>query len=311
VLQGLRLAEQLGDRSAEARLHGWLAILNCNQLRFADAARHSRLANEAATASVDETAVLAALDARKNIHAYLGEVTELSAVLDDMEPRVRRAGDLLLLQWCVFESAFPQVAAGRWQAAADLFDEAIRINARSGYTGYTAWFVAHQGWLARLNGRTAEALRLGEQAARMDSHAWFAAAVPAMYATTLLEAGDPAAAIPLLERGLATAETHRTAAYRLRCLAPLAEATGSAELLRDADAALREIQGPPWLYASDVYFSVARAWRSRGDIHRAAEIEAAVLAAGRRNGWLAPLRSQSSSASIAAARSAPSVSTGR
>ena len=97
----------------------------------------------------------------------------------------------------------------------------------------------------------------------------------------------------------------------MRCLAPLAEATGSAELLRDADAALREIQGPPWLYASDVYFSVARAWRSRGDAQRAAEIEAPVLAAGRRNGWLAPLRSQSSSASIAAARAAPSVSTGR
>jgi tetratricopeptide (TPR) repeat protein len=286
-------------------------VLSCNQLRFADASGHSRRAHEAATASGDEAALLAALDARKTIHAYLGEVTELSAVLDDMEPRVRRAGDLLLLQWCVFESAFPQVAAGNWQAAADLLDEALRINARSGYTGYTAWFVAHQGWLSRLRGRTAEALRLGEQAAGMDAHAWFAAAVSAIYATTLLEAGEPAAAIPVLERGLAAAETHGTAAYRLRCLAPLAEATGSAELLRDADAALRDIQGPPWLYASEVYFSVARAWRSRGDTGRAAEIEAPVLATGRRNGWLIPLGRQSSSASIAAARSAPSVSTGR
>lgn len=311
VRRGLRLAEQLGDRGAEANLLGWLAVLDCNQLRFADAARHGRQAHEAAVASGDETAMLAALDARKTIHAYLGEVTELSAVLDEMEPRVRRAGDLYLLQWCVFESAFPQLAAGRWVIAADLLDEAIRINVRSGYTGYTAWFVAHRGWLARLSGQTAEALRLGERAAAMDTHAWFATAVQAMYATTLLEAGDPAAAIPLLERGLAAAETHRTAAYRLRCLAPLAEATGSAELLRDADAALREIQGPPWLYASEVYFSVARAWRSRGDNQRAAEIEAPVRAAGRRNGWLLPPETHSNSASIAAARAAPSVSTGR
>lgn len=309
VRHGLRLAEQLGDRGAEAELHGWLAVLNCNQLRFVDAARHSRLAQAAAAASGDERAELAALDARKTIHAYLGEVTPLGAVLDELEPRVRRAGDLHLLQWCVFESAFPQVAAGNWRAAADLFDEAIRINARSGYTGYTAWFVAHQGWRARLAGQVGEALELGERAARMESHAWFTTAVHAMWATTLIGAGEVAAAVPVLERGMAVAETHHTVAYRLRCLAPLAEATGSAEVLREADAVLRDIQGPPWLYGSDVYLSVARAWRARGDHHRADEILGPVLAAGRRHGWTAPL--QSSSASIAAALSAPSVSTGR
>ena len=130
-----------------------------------------------------------------------------------------------------------------------------------------------------------------------------------MWATTLIGAGDVAAAVPVLERGMAVAETHHTAAYRLRCLAPLAEATGSAEVLREADAVLREIQGPPWLYGSDVYLSLARAWRAHGDQHRADEILAPVLAAGRPHGWVAPL--QSSSASIAAARTAPSVSTGR
>ncbi|MET8153782.1 ATP-binding protein [Actinoplanes sp. NPDC049668] len=312
IRAGLRLAEQLGDRGAEARLLGWLAVLNCNRLRFGEAFGHARRSQEAALASGDEAAQLAAWDARKTTHAYLGHVTELAAVLDEMEPRVRRAGDLRLLQWCVFESSFPHLAAGRWRDAEDLVRRAIAINLRSGYTSYTAWYIAHLGWIARLAGRTGDAIEHGRRAAGMESHAWFAAAVQAMYATTLLDAGETAAAVPVLERGLAGCATHLTAAYRLRCLAPLAEATGSAAVLADADAALREID-EPWLYGSDVYLSVARAWRARGDDHRAAGIIDPLLAAGRRTGWIAPLRgaAQISSASSRAALSAPSVSTGR
>jgi tetratricopeptide (TPR) repeat protein len=256
--------------------------------------------------------MLAAWDACKTTHAYLGEVAELTAVLDEMEPRVRRAGDLWLLQWCVFESSFPHVAAGRWDDAESQVRRAIAINLRSGYTGYTAWYVAHLGWIARLAGRPADALAHGRRAAEMESHAWVASAVQAMYATTLLEAGRAGEAIPMLEEGLAGSERHRTAAYRLRCLAPLAEATGSAALLDDADAVLRGITRP-WLYGADAYLSVARAWRARGAPGRAAAVLDPVLAAGRRTGWVAPLRAaaQISSASSRAAFSAPSVSTGR
>jgi tetratricopeptide (TPR) repeat protein len=256
--------------------------------------------------------LLAAWDGRKTTHAYLGQVTELAAVLDEMVPRVRQAGDLRLLQWCVFESSFPHIAAGRWNDAEALVRRAIAINLRSGYTGYTAWYVAHLGWIARLAGRTEDAIAHGKRAADMESHAWCAAAVQAMYATTLLDAGAADSAIPRLEQGLAGCEAHRTAAYRLRCLAPLAEATGSAALLHDADAALREID-EPWLYGSDVYVSVARSWQARGDGQRAAEIIEPLLAAGRRTGWVAPLRKagQINSASNRAAFSAPSVSTGR
>jgi hypothetical protein len=56
---------------------------------------------------------------------------------------------------------------------------------------------------------------------------------------------------------------------------------------------------------------VARAWQSRGDHARAAELLGSVRAAAERTGWVAPLAGYTSSASIAAARSAPSVSTGR
>jgi DNA-binding SARP family transcriptional activator len=307
----LRLAEQLGDRGAQARLHSRLAILDCNRLRFTDAIASTGRAREAAAAAADEGSRLAALDARKTVHAYLGQIGDLTAVLDELEPRVRRNGDLGLLQWCVFESSFPHLAAGRWAEADDLMAEAVRINTRSGYAGYHAWFEAHRGWLARMAGRLDDALEIGRRTTAMDSHAWIAAAVLALYGTTLLAAGRAAEAVPVLHRGLAIAETHRTGAYRLRCLAPLAEATGSADRLRQADAALRQIDGPPWLYGADAYFAAARAWRRHGDQARADEIVGDLLAAGQRTGWTAPLQGQISSASIAAARSAPSVSTGR
>ncbi|MEV4619500.1 AAA family ATPase [Asanoa sp. NPDC049573] len=319
----LALAEQLGDRGAEAELLGWLAVLSSNQLRFGDALAYGRRARDAARGAGD-AAHAAALDGLKTAYAYLGEVADLSAVLVELEPLVRRVGDLLLLQWCRFESAFPLLAAGRWAEAAARVDEAMAINAHSGYQSYTAWYVAHLGWIARLDGRRDDALALGRQASTMDSHAWFATAVDALFGTTLIEYGDSAAAVPVLERGLARCESHRTISYRLRCLAPLAEATGDRALLHEADALLGAVVAPPgsaWLYGADAYTSVARAWLARGEPGHALRVLGPLLAAGDRTGWVAPLATaravataaaaQNSSASSAAARSAPSVSTGR
>jgi len=323
----LALAVQLGDRGAEAELLGWLAVLSSNQLRFVEALAYGRRAREAARGAGD-AALAAALDGLKTAYAYLGEVAELSAVLVELEPLVRRVGDLLLLQWCRFESAFPLLAAGRWADAADRVDEAMTINAHSGYQSYTAWYVAHLGWIARLDGRRDDALELSHRASTMDSHAWFATAVDALHGTALIEYGEPAAAIPVLERGLARCDSHRTVSYRLRCLAPLAEATGDRALLDEADALLRSIVAPPgaaWLYGADAYTSVARAWLAQGEPGRAVRVLDPLLAAGARTGWVAPLATaravaahavaaharQNSSASSAAARSAPSVSTGR
>jgi tetratricopeptide (TPR) repeat protein len=255
--------------------------------------------------SGEEDALTAALDGLKTAHAYLGEIDRLTAVLDELEPRVRRAGDLGLLQWCVFESAFPHIAAGRWSAADRLVEDALALSRRGGYTGYAAWYVAHRGWLARLAGRTRDALELGRQAVEMNSHAWFTAAVSSMYATTLLAAGEPERAIPLLERGMDALGTSSAAAYSLRCLAPLAEATGSPALLTEADAALRSLALPPgsaWLYGTDAYLSVARAWQARGEPDRAGEILGPLRSAAARTGWIAPLAAYNSSVSSAAAR---------
>lgn len=290
--QSLRLAQRLGDRPAESELLAWLSVLSANRLRFDDALSYGRRALSLARVVGGDDALTVALDGLKTAHAYLGEVRELRAVLDELEPLCRRSGDLWLLQWCVFESAFPAIARGDWDTATSRVEEALAVNRRSGYTGYESWYEANLGWIARLRGRPGDAVRHGRRSLTLPAHAWFGAASIAAYATTLLELDRAAEAVTLLERGLTIAERHGTEAYRLPCLAALAAATDSRELLDEADAMIRAVGAPPgsvWLYGADTYVALARARLRRGDARGAAELLSPLVAAGERTGWTAPL----------------------
>ena len=77
-------------------------------------------------------------------------------------------------------------------------------------------------------------------------------------------------------------------AYLLRCLAPLAEATGDLAVLERADALLAGIRAPEgtaWLLGADAYLCVARAWRRAGDPARADRAVAGFRDAARAVGW--------------------------
>jgi hypothetical protein len=77
-------------------------------------------------------------------------------------------------------------------------------------------------------------------------------------------------------------------AYLLRCLAPLAEATGDLAVLGRADALLSGIRAPEgtaWLLGADVYLCVARAWRRAGKADRADAVVAGFRAAAGAVGW--------------------------
>ncbi|WP_162605876.1 ATP-binding protein [Jiangella aurantiaca] len=290
--ESLRLAQLLGDRPAESELLAWLSVLSASRLRFDDALAYGRRALALARDIGDDDTLAVALDGVKTAYAYLGEVHELRAVLDELEPLCRRSGDLWLLQWCLFESAFPSIARGDWDRATARVEEALAVNRRSGYSGYESWYVSNLGWIARLRGRYDDAVRHGRRSLTLQAHAWFSASSLAAYATTLLELGESGQAVALLERGLAVAGRHRTEAYRLPCLAALAGATDSRELLDEADAMVRAIGAPPgsaWLYGADTYVAVARAWLRRGDPRAAAQVLAPLLAASERTGWTAPL----------------------
>src|SRR5207237_7378521 len=131
-----------------------------------------------------------ALDGRKTAAAYSGDLGTLERVLQEVDPILRRQGDLWYLQWAVFESSFPPMARGEWDRAVDRVQEALTLNHRTGHLGWRPMFVAHLGWIERSRGQFGRALALGRQAfdlAEEVGHPWWLAFAGAMLGWTLTE----------------------------------------------------------------------------------------------------------------------------
>jgi DNA-binding SARP family transcriptional activator/tetratricopeptide (TPR) repeat protein len=292
---GLRIADALGDRGVQADLLGWLTVVATSRLRFDEALSLGLRAAHAGRSAGSEHALAVGLDGLKNAYAYLGEVGPLRGVVEELDPLLRRLGDPVLLQWTVFESAFPAVGAGAWEAAERRIREALEVNRRSGQRVYGSWFEAHLGWLARLQGRFPDAVEHGRRAvaaAASVRHRWMGPAARAMLAVTLLECGEPGRALPLLIDAREQAPADGSEAYLLRCLAPLAEAGGDRAVLDEADALLAGAAlpaGSAWLLGADAYLCVARAWLAHGEPARARAVLAPLLAAARRLRWVPAL----------------------
>src|SRR5262249_5929121 len=79
--------------------------------------------------------------------------------------------------------------------------------------------------------------------------------------------------------------------YLLRCVAPLAEVTGSGELLTEAATLLQRTVSDhgAWVTGDAAYLSVARAWLDRDDPERARATLAPLLSVAERVPWLATL----------------------
>ncbi len=295
LAEGLRLAELLGDQAAAADLLARLAIIATNRLQFDRALDYGQRAAAAGRAASDDQALAAGLDGLKTAHAYLGHVGAVAGVLDELEPLLRRQGDLFRLQHAVFESAFVPLAAGDWDQAIAAMESAIQINRRSGYPHWAASYFARLGWLARLRGRDGEAVTLGRRAVRLseaNDHPWGGALAYATLGATLLAGGHRTEAIELFERGHATAGQDGAEAYRLHCLAPLAEATGSPDVLAEASRLLAGAAlpaGDAWVLGYEAYLSVARAWLAAGQPEQARAVLAPLLAAVEREPWVAAL----------------------
>lgn len=171
----------------------------------------------------------------------------------------------------------------------------MALNTRCGYTPGQMWFTGHLGWIARLRGRLDEAVQLGSTALGLPeqaSHRWYRLAAAAQLATTLLELGRTAEAVELLSEACPDASQDEPAGFRLRCLAPLAEATASRALLDEADALLAAVTTPPgsaWLLGADCCFSVARAWLAQREPDRARAVLDPLLVAARGQRWLPAL----------------------
>jgi len=291
--RGLRIAESLGDRSSQADLLGRLAILAAYRLQYEAALGFGRRALAAGRAAADDQALASGLDSLKFVYCGLGDIPALSEVLAELHPLLRRLRDLFQLQWTEFESAYVHIAAADWDSAVASVEAGIEVNRRAGYPGQAAGFVATLGWLARIRGHDAEAVAQGRRALAITDqypHPWTYAAIRAMLGGTLLLTGERAEAITLFEQGLVAARESGMESFLLRCAAPLAEATGSAQLLAEATDLLVAASlpaGGAWVLGDDAYLSLARAWIGHGDAERARAILAPLLSVASRVPWIA------------------------
>lgn len=292
---GLRIAESTGDRATEADLLGRLAIIAANRLHLDVALDYGLRAVAAARASADDHALAAGLDGLKIAYLSLGNVQGLADVLAELDPLLRSLGDLFRLQWAEFESAFPLIAAAKWDQATTAMETALEANRRGGYPHCAVWYTAHLGWLARLRGHDDDAMAFGQRSLAMSEqleHTWWKSAACAIFGTTLLQRGEQAGAVEVLERGLAVAEQAGVEAYLLRCAAPLAAATGSPSVLARADRLLEQATIPAdgaWLLGEESYLCLAQAWLGQGDAERARAVLSPLLAVADRVPWTATL----------------------
>jgi DNA-binding SARP family transcriptional activator len=291
LLDGLRIAESLGDRASEADLLSRLAVIAGNRLHLDQALEQGLRAAAAGRAAADDQALAAGLDGLKAACLSAGDAAGLTEVLAELLPLLRRLGDPLLLQWAEFDAAFPAVAAADWAAAEAAMRQALRLNGQAGYPHFAAWYTAHLGWLARLRGQDEAAVALGRQALDLTGqheHGWARAIACSVLGGTLLLTGQRAAATRLLADGLAAARDTGVEAYLLRCAAPLAAATGSPDLLAEADGLLASARVPAgcaWLPGYEAYLSLADAWLGQGEPARARAVLAPLLAVADRTPW--------------------------
>jgi DNA-binding SARP family transcriptional activator/predicted ATPase len=292
---GLRIATSLGDRANEAQMLARLAIIAANRLRLDAALDFGLRAVAAGRAAADDQALAAGLDGLKLVYLSLGDTSALAAVIAELDPLLRRLGDLFRLQWAGFEAGFLFVAAADLTAAAAAAETAIELNRQAGYPRHAAWFVAHLGWLARLRGREEEAIALGRRAVQLTEkheHTWWQSSAQAMLGGTLLAAGDRAGAVELFEHAMAAARHAGMEAYLLRSAAPLAAAGGSLAMLGQAAELLENATMPAgraWMLGYEAYLSVAQAWLGHDDPERARAALAPLLATAEREPWTVAL----------------------
>ncbi|MEP6651611.1 MAG: AAA family ATPase, partial [Lapillicoccus sp.] len=287
--EGLRLAAELGDAVAESSFRTRLVVLDATRRRLADARARAESGLRAARATTFPEVVARSLDGLKMVHATCGDAEALKTVLDELLPLLRGLRLSWLAQWALLESSMVPAAGGDWPEARRRVDEALDVNRETGYAAYTGFYRAHRGWLARLAGDLDAAADDGRRSVAETSptdHPWWYATAAGAYASTLLELGRPEEAAELCVTGLSALGDEAGTAYRLRCLAPLAAATGDG--LLEADRLLAGVQAPTglaWVSGADVYDAVAAGWLAADEPERARAALAPLLAATSGHHW--------------------------
>lgn len=275
---GLDVAEAASLGDLEVELLGRIAVVWSNRARFDLAADAAERALARARELRDERSVALALDAVKNVSAYTGDLDRLHAVLPELEGILRPAGDLALLQWCVFESVMPALAHARWDTAGLVLERALALNRRTGHP-WGSLFLAQRSWLRRARGEYGRAIEDARTAGEADvsaGHPWWIAFADAMLGWVLSDAGAQEDAIGQLQRGAASAERDGMETYLIRCVSHLAlahwrhgDAAEAERHLVRAEQLLAGVRTPPgraFLHGAHAYAAVARLRLARGEV---------------------------------------------
>ena len=240
-----------------------------NHLRLDQALAVARRGLAMARSSDDDVALAVGLDGLKTVLYFLGELDELAEVCAELEPLVRRQGDLNLLQWTVFESAQCPLGGGdgepgpptgcrrRWRStgAAD-----------TAPTGPGSWLTS-VGWR-----------RAGERSTRASSTVGGRSSWPSVRVTrggrrrpgscSARRCSTPGTRARRGPCCVAAWATGMAGGAARRCLnaALLAEASGEPAMATTAHRLLEQIHAPAgsaWLQGVDAYLALARPGRTR------------------------------------------------
>jgi DNA-binding SARP family transcriptional activator len=294
----LVIARVIGDREAEVEILTRLAVVWTNRARFDLAFDHAHRAVSLAREIGTDKALAMALDGLKTASAYCGDLSTLAGVLPELEMILRRTGQLWLLQWTVFESAFPAMARCDFDRAGERIETALALSRKSGHLAYQPMYVAHLGWIHRSRGEYGHALAVGNDAvARAEEvgHPWWTAFAEAMLGWTLIELGRFEEAIAHLEMGLAAAERNGAEFYLVGCRAHLALARwmgghhGPAEAeLERAEEILQGIGVPPgtaFLHGAHAAFAAGQVRLHLGEPRVVEAMITPIAEAARAIGW--------------------------
>jgi len=298
-LQALRIAEELGDASAQVSALSFLSMIHLNRLRLDEGMDLAQRALQIARATGRDQLLGTALDCLKLAALQLGHLDLLERTVAEIIEVQERADDLYLLQWAYIEGATTPLARGEIAKARERIDAAAEINARFVSERIArAMLLEASSWIDRAEGdppAAIAALRQAEDALGSGSSPEFAAWLQASLGSHLIEQGELAEAIAVLESALRHAQAVNSPNRALRSASHLAwarwlvgDADGAREALDQAEAVLATITAPPgsvFLDGYRSYLAIARTQLALGATSRAQELLAPLVSAAREFGW--------------------------
>ncbi|MGH2576338.1 MAG: hypothetical protein ACRDG9_01095, partial [Actinomycetota bacterium] len=263
-----------------------------NLLQLDLAVDRAQRARALARETGDDRSLAMAMDALQVASVMIGDMATVGVVSPTLVEIHRQRGDLWYLQSALFQWAWVDMAAGRWDATEQRFAEGLAVNHQIGDRGNEPIFPATMSWVARARGHYGRAIELGRGALDLATevgHAEFMSWAAGHLGWTLHEVFAIDEAVEHLERSVEAAEGAgaRIELVRAACHLPWVRwlAGDHPRALEEASAAerlLREMTAPPgraYLQGADGPIALANLHLAAADPTRALELVGPVMEA--------------------------------